>query len=177
MALALGSLVHLEELRLPTGEGMAQAAKLFIAQLQKLPNLRILILLEILNDESILELARAAKNGYLKGLRQLDLKVNVSVTESGWRTCFQTADNMPELCKLDLGRMYTHQIKCHATTVKSFVQFVSRLPSLVTIVMHGWLLDADDLNMFNRMKDKHPQSKSLHIVWQWFLPGSPNIEQ
>ncbi|KAG8598490.1 hypothetical protein GDO81_002630 [Engystomops pustulosus] len=176
-AMALGSLCHLEKLVLPVGDGMAHAAKLIIKQLCNLPNLQFLKIMEILDDESIALLAEEAKNGTLKKLRELELLVNFNITESGWTTFFEEAEQMPELYLLDISRMYTQQIKSHATTVKSFVRLVSRLPSLVSVKMFGWLLDEDDLNMFNAMKQNHPQSKSLNIYRQWFLPFSPNIEQ
>ncbi|XP_072006266.1 baculoviral IAP repeat-containing protein 1-like [Engystomops pustulosus] len=175
--MALGSLCHLEKLVLPVGDGMAHAAKLVIKQLCNLPNLQFLNIMEILDDESIALLAEEAKNGTLKKLRELELLVNFNITESGWTTFFEEAEQMPELYLLDISRMYTQQIKSHATTVKSFVRLVSRLPSLVSVKMYGWLLDEDDLNMFNAMKQNHPQSKSLNIYRQWFLPFSPNIEQ
>ncbi|XP_056395617.1 baculoviral IAP repeat-containing protein 1b-like [Hyla sarda] len=175
-AIALGSLFYLEKLWLPVGVGMAHSAKLIIEQFQNLPNLRFLAMLEILDDDSIALLAKEAKYGNLKNLQRLDLQVNSNITESGWTTFFEQAKDLPELKHLDISRMYTQQIKSHATTVTSFVKFVSRLPSLVNLLMYGWLLDEDDLNMFNAMKENHPQSKSLTIYWQWVLPFSPTIE-
>ncbi|XP_075036661.1 baculoviral IAP repeat-containing protein 1-like [Mixophyes fleayi] len=173
---ALGSLVHLEKLWLPLGEGMTHAARLIIEQFQNLPNLQFLAMTGILDDESIVLLAEAAKGSYLKKLQQLELQVNAKMSESGWATFFERAENMQELNHLDISRLYTQQIKSHPSTVTSFVRFVSRLPSLVTILMYGWLLDQDDFNMFNTMKQNHPQSKSLSISWQWCLLSSPIIE-
>ncbi|KAM4049211.1 LOW QUALITY PROTEIN: baculoviral IAP repeat-containing protein 1-like [Anomaloglossus baeobatrachus] len=174
---ALGSLIHLEKLWLPVGEGMAHAAKPIIQQFRYLPNLQSLVILEILDDESIALLAEEAKYGNLKKIQRLELPGNSNITESGWTTFFDQAKDMAELNHLDISRMYTEQIKSHATTVTSFVRFVSRLPSLVRLIMYGWLLDKDDLDMFNAMKVNHPQSKSLNIYWQWILPFSPNIKQ
>lgn len=85
--------------------------------------------------------------------------------------------NMPSLKELNINRMYTHQIKSQASTVTSFVQCVSRLPSLVTVQMWGWLLDEEDFKMFNTMKEQHPQSKSLKLCWQWSLPFSPILQE
>ncbi|XP_063819961.1 baculoviral IAP repeat-containing protein 1-like [Pseudophryne corroboree] len=175
-AAALGSLTHLEKLWLPVGEGMAHAAKLIVEQFQNLPNLQFLTMMEILDDESIVLLAEAAKNSFLTKLQQLELQMNSEISESGWTTFFERAGNMPELNRLDISRLYTQSIKSHATTVTSFVQLVSRLPSLVTINMLGWLLDEDDFNMFNAMKENHPQSNRLTIAWQWYLLNSPIIE-
>ncbi|XP_075127045.1 baculoviral IAP repeat-containing protein 1 [Leptodactylus fuscus] len=175
-AVALGSLSHLELLRLPVGDGMAHAAKLIINQLQNLPNLKFLNMMEILDDESIALLAQEAKSGNLKKIQQLELQINFNITESGWTMFFEQAGHMPELNLLNISRMYTQQIMSHATTVTAFVRLVSRLPSLVLIIMYGWLLDEDDLDMFNAMKENHPQSKRLNIFWQWVLPFSPTIE-
>ncbi|CAI9608806.1 unnamed protein product, partial [Staurois parvus] len=155
---------------------MTHAAKCIIEQFQNLGNLQLLAMKEILDDESVALLADATRNGYLKKLQKLELQVNSNITESGWRTFFERSDHMPELGNLNITRMYTQQIKSHATTVTSFVRFVSRLPRLVTIQMFGWLLDKDDLNMFNTMKKSHPQGKRLNLVWQWVLPFSPIIE-
>ncbi|CAH2296880.1 baculoviral IAP repeat-containing 1-like [Pelobates cultripes] len=177
LAVALGSLVHLENLRLPKGEGMVNAAILFIQQLQNLHNLQFLSMTEILNDESIEHLGESARAGHLRRICHLMLEINDRITESGWMTFFQIADNMSQLSHLDISRVYNQQIKCHATTVTSFVRFVSRLPSLVKLSMLGWLLDEEDMKMFNAMKDNHPQSNSLYIHNKWILPFYPNIEE
>ncbi|KAM9330964.1 baculoviral IAP repeat-containing protein 1e-like [Gastrophryne carolinensis] len=176
LALSLGSLIHLDRLWLPQGPGVAAAANLIIEQFHNLPKLSFLSMVDILDDESIALLADTAAKGYLIRLQSLELPANANITESGWTSFFERAGNMPVLSHLEMGRLYTQQIKCHATTVTAFVRFVSRLPSLVKIHMLGWLLDQDDLNMFNAMKENHPQAKSLHIFWQWLLPFSPNIE-
>ncbi|XP_073440140.1 baculoviral IAP repeat-containing protein 1-like [Dendrobates tinctorius] len=131
----------------------------------------------LLQDGDLALLGEEAKFGNLKKIQQLELQANSNITESGWTTFFDQSKDMAELNHLDISRMYTEQIKSHATTVTSFVRFVSRLPSLVNIIMYGWLLDKDDLDMFNAMKLNHPQSKSLNIYWQWILPFSPNIKQ
>ncbi|XP_071995010.1 baculoviral IAP repeat-containing protein 1-like isoform X2 [Engystomops pustulosus] len=173
-AMALGSLCLLEKLLLPAGDGMAHSVKLVIKQLQNVPNLKFLNIVEILDDESI-ALLEEAKYGNLKKLQRLEMLNNSKVTESGWETFFEEAKHMPELnyLNIDLGNS---EIKCRPTTVTSFVRFVSRLPSLVRIIMFGWLLDKDDLDMFNAMKEKHPQSKSLWIQSIKMLPFPPTIE-
>ncbi|XP_040197475.1 baculoviral IAP repeat-containing protein 1b-like isoform X2 [Rana temporaria] len=176
LAVALGSLIHLEKLYLPKGQGMTYAAKYFIEQFRNLDNLQFLAMKEILDDESIALLADITRNGYLTKLQQLELQINTNVTESGWRTFFERSGHMPKLSHLDISRMYTQHIKSNALTVIAFVRFVSRQPHLLTIMMYGWLLDKDDLNMFNTMKESHPQAKSLLIAWQWYLPFSPTIE-
>lgn len=117
--------------------------------------------------------AKVANCGGFQKLENLSLSVNHSVTETGWRNFFKTLNNMPALKKLDISRLFTHQIKASAPTVTAFVQCVSRLPGLVTIQMLGWLLDAEDLQMFDIMKEQHPQSRSLKLSWQWILPVSP----
>ncbi|XP_063769697.1 baculoviral IAP repeat-containing protein 1-like [Pseudophryne corroboree] len=176
-ATALGFLTHLEKLWLPVGEGMAHAARLIIEQFQHLPNLQFLKMTQILDDESIALLGEMAREGCLKRICNLELNSNDNVSESGWTTFFETAGNMPELNLLNIIRFYTNSINSHATTVTAFVRFVSRLPSLTTIWLLGWLLDKDDLNMFNTMKENHPQSKSLEIIWQMPLPFEANIEK
>ncbi|XP_063309850.1 baculoviral IAP repeat-containing protein 1-like [Pelobates fuscus] len=177
LAVALGSLVHLEKLLLPKGEGMVDAAILFIQQLQNLHNLQFLSMTEILNDESIEHLGESAQAGHLTRICHLMLEINHRITESGWKAFFQAADNMSQLSHLDISRVYNQQIKCHATTVTSFVRFVSRLPSLVKLSMLGWLLDEEDMKMLNAMKDNHPQSNSLYIHYKWILPLYPNMEE
>ncbi|KAG8598491.1 hypothetical protein GDO81_002631 [Engystomops pustulosus] len=101
---------------------------------------------------------------------------HVNVTESGWTKFFDEAKHMPELNYLNIPRGIAKEIKCHPTTMISFVRFVSRLPSLVKIVMTGWLFDKVDLDVFNAMKDKHPQSKNLCVDWKQILPTPPIIE-
>ncbi|XP_069819636.1 baculoviral IAP repeat-containing protein 1-like [Dendropsophus ebraccatus] len=175
-AVSLGSLIHLEKLWLPVGEGMAPAAKLIIEQFQDLPNLQFLAMKEILDDKSIAVLGKVASNGFLKRLCHLELQSNFSITESGWMTFFETAADMPELNILNIMRIGSESIKSLATTVTAFVRFVYRMPGLTTIWMQGWQLDKDDISMFNSMKEKHPQSKSLEILWQIPLHFTPNIE-
>ncbi|XP_067425036.1 baculoviral IAP repeat-containing protein 1 [Emydura macquarii macquarii] len=176
-ASALGFLVNLEELILPIGAGISHTAKLIVQQCPHLPYLRHFSFTQSLNDDSLLEIAKVATNGGFQKLESLSLSANHNVTEAGWRNFFQTLANMPNLSELNINRLYTHQIKSHATTVKSFVQCVSVLPSLVTIQMWGWLLDEEDLKMFNVMKEQHPQSKSLRLWRQWMLPFSPIVQE
>ncbi|XP_044147662.1 baculoviral IAP repeat-containing protein 1-like [Bufo gargarizans] len=175
-AVSLGSLIHMEKLWLPVGEGMARAAELIIEQFRFLPNLHFLSMKEILDDASIALLGKAARKGFLKRLHSLELHSNDRVTESGWATFFETAADMPELNVFHIARMHSQPIKCQATTVTSFVRFVSRMPGLITIWMMGWQLDKDDLSMFDNMKKTHPQSKSLELNWQIPLHLTPNIE-
>ncbi|XP_078531419.1 baculoviral IAP repeat-containing protein 1-like [Lissotriton helveticus] len=177
-AMSLASLVELEELLLPGGTGIAEAATTIVQQLQHVKNLKMLRFPSTsLDDSSLLELAMAAKKGFLQKTNILELRTIHAITEAGWRSFFETLDNMPALSELALSRLYTHQFKCHATTVKSFVQCVARLPSMTIIHMAGWLLDEDDRNMFNAMKEKHPQSKNLRLFWQWSLPFSPIVQE
>nr|XP_033784849.1 baculoviral IAP repeat-containing protein 1-like [Geotrypetes seraphini] len=177
IATALGSLVHLEELELPKGTGTLHAAKSIIHQFPHLPHLKFLTFNNSLDDDSILELAKAAKDGYLQNLQNLRLEICNDVTESGWRNFFKTLDNLPNLAELKVNKLYTHQIKCHATTVTAFAQCVSKMPSLVLICMYGWLLDDDDLEMFNNMKQQHPNSESLLIARQWISPFPPTLQE
>nr|XP_033784687.1 baculoviral IAP repeat-containing protein 1 isoform X2 [Geotrypetes seraphini] len=175
-ACSLASLVHLEKLSLPEGPGVVQASTSIVHQFQHLHSIQMLSFgNNSLDDNSLLELAIAAKDGQLQTLQKLEIIAHHDITESGWRNFFRMLDNLPNLSTLNIMRLYTQQIKCHATTVMSFVQCVSRLPSLMTVFMQGWLLDEEDLKMFNAMKEKHPQSKSLHLHWQWLLPFSPTI--
>ncbi|XP_063175380.1 baculoviral IAP repeat-containing protein 1 [Chroicocephalus ridibundus] len=172
----LGVLLNLEELILPAGKGIKSAGKLIVQQCLHLLHLRRFSFTRCLDDGSLLEIAKVANSGGFQKLEQLSLSVNHDVTETGWRNFFKTLNNMPALKELDISRMFTHQIKASASTVTAFVQCVSRLPDLVTIVMLGWLLDAEDLKMFDIMKEQHPQSRSLKLSWQWVLPLSPIIQ-
>ncbi|KAM6363203.1 baculoviral IAP repeat-containing protein 1 [Pluvialis apricaria] len=169
----LGALLNLEELILPVGKGIKSAAKLIVQQCPHLLHLRCFSFTRCLDDVSLLEIAKLANCGGFQKLEQLSLSVNHDVSETGWRNFFRTLNNMPALKELNISRIFTHQIKASAPTVTAFVQCVSRLPSLVTIVMIGWLLDAEDLKMFEIMKEQHPQSRSLKLSWQWVLPLSP----
>ncbi|XP_068116915.1 baculoviral IAP repeat-containing protein 1-like [Hyperolius riggenbachi] len=177
LAVAIGSLTLLEKLWLPIGKGMASAAMLIIQQLQNIPNLQLLSMNSIIDDESIALLGEATKSGYLERMQHLELGNNENITESGWTKFFKTAaGHMPELSYLSIYRMYTKHIKSHPITVTALVRFVSRLPRLVRLAMTGWLLDEEDLNMINTMKEKHPQAQRLNVEWQWYLPLSPTIE-
>ncbi|KAM6035550.1 baculoviral IAP repeat-containing protein 1 isoform 2-T3 [Theristicus caerulescens] len=172
----LGVLLNLEELILPAGKGIKSAAKLIVQQCLHLMHLRCFSFILCLGDDSLLEIAKVANGGGFQKLEKLSLSANHDVTETGWRNFFRTLDNMPALKELDISRMFTHQIKASAPTVTAFVQSVSRLPGLVIILMLGWLLDAEDLKMFDIMKKEHPQSRSLKLSWQWVLPLSPILQ-
>ncbi|XP_065512798.1 baculoviral IAP repeat-containing protein 1 [Caloenas nicobarica] len=169
----LGVLLNLEELIIPAGKGITSAGKLIVQQCLHLLHLRCFSFALHMDDDSLLEIAKVANCGGFQKLEKLSLSVNHSVTETGWRNFFRTLNNMPALQELDISRLFTHQIKASAPTVTAFVQCVSRLPGLVTIQMLGWLLDAQDLKMFDTMKEQHPQSRSLKLFWQWVLPFSP----
>ncbi|KAH0628050.1 hypothetical protein JD844_008720 [Phrynosoma platyrhinos] len=172
---ALASLENLEELVLPIGEGISHAAKLIVQQCSHFPNLRMLQFNESLSGEALLEIAKVAAGGGFQKLEILHLMVNHNIPEDFWRRFFETLPSLPKLHKVDFSRIFTHQIKCQAATVKAFVQCVSRLHSLKTISMIGWLFDEKDLQMFNVMKEQHPQSKNLNLTWRWVLPVSPVI--
>nr|XP_015194389.1 PREDICTED: baculoviral IAP repeat-containing protein 1a-like [Lepisosteus oculatus] len=174
-AQALESLVNLKELHLPLGNGMKAALPTVLEQLQHIRQLQVLTIGVILEDHSLYQLAKLSKESFLQSVQKLDLEINHGVTDAGWRDFFQTLDNLPHLKDLLVSRHYSKTLKPHASTVRAFVQCVSRLPSLMLIVMYGWLLDSEDLNMFNQMKRQHPQSQCLKLIWQWVLPFSPQI--
>ncbi|MBN3325076.1 BIR1B protein, partial [Atractosteus spatula] len=174
-AQALGSLVNLQELHLPLGNRMKAALPTVLEQLQHIRQLQVLTIGVILEDHSLYQLAKLSKESFLQSVQKLDLEINHGVTDAGWRDFFQTLDNLPHLKDLLVSRHYSQTLKPHASTVRAFVQCVSRLPSLMLIVMYGWLLDSEDLNMFNQMKRQHPQSQCLKLIWQWVLPFSPQI--
>ncbi|XP_016069405.1 PREDICTED: baculoviral IAP repeat-containing protein 1 [Miniopterus natalensis] len=176
-AYTLGSLTNLEELILPTGDGIQQVAKLIIQQCQHLRCLRVLSFFKTLNDESVMEIAKVAINGGFQKLENLNLSVNHKITEEGYRNFFQALDNLPKLQELTISRHFAECIRAQATTVKSLGQCMSRLPSLTTINMLSWLLDAEDITLLTSMKEKHPQSKHLSIHWKWLLPFSPIIQK
>ncbi|XP_069080442.1 baculoviral IAP repeat-containing protein 1-like [Pleurodeles waltl] len=177
-ATALVSLVQLEELILPEGSGILETATSIVQCFQHLKNLNVVSFSNTsLDEQSLLELAIAAQDGFLLKIQKLDLRGIHNITESGWHNFFLTLSNMPDLKHLNVSRAYTHQIKCHATTVKSFVQCIAKLPSLATIVMYGWLFDAEDVKMFNAMKEQHPQSSILSIYREWQLPVAPIVQQ
>ncbi|MBN3292701.1 BIRC1 protein, partial [Polypterus senegalus] len=173
----VGSLVYLEVLKFPQGAGMKSVSLSAIPQLQKLPNLKVLSMQICLDDSSIYELAKIAKEGNLQALQQLNLNVNHDITDSGWRSFFLNLDKMPHLADLIVSRMYTHNLKPSASTMLAFVQCASRLPSLLTINMCGWLLDTEDVQLFETMKQEHPQAKCLSLNWKWLEPIVPIIKE
>ncbi|XP_023585322.1 baculoviral IAP repeat-containing protein 1 isoform X2 [Trichechus manatus latirostris] len=173
----LGSLNNLEELFLPTGDGIYQVAKLIIQQCQQLRCLRVLSFSQTLSDDSVMEIAKVAINGGFQKLENLQLSINNKITEEGYRNFFQELDNLPNLQELDISRHFTECLKAQAPTVKSLSQCVSRLPSLIRLHMLSWLLDAEDITLLNAMKERHPQSKYLTFHWKWVLPFSPIIQK
>lgn len=62
IAYTLGSLNNLEELILPTGDGIHQVAKQIIQQCQHLQYLRVLSFFQTLNDDSIIEIGELPSN-------------------------------------------------------------------------------------------------------------------
>ncbi|XP_066232724.1 baculoviral IAP repeat-containing protein 1 isoform X1 [Saccopteryx leptura] len=176
-AYILGSLNNLEELILPTGDGIHQVAKLIIQQCQHLRCLRVLSFFKTLNDDSVMEVAKVAVNEGFQKLEDLDLSLNHKITEEGYRNFFQALDNLPNLQELTISRHFTECIKAQATTVKSLGQCLSRLPKLTRINMLSWLLDEEDITLLTSMKEKHPRSQRLIIHWKWVLPFSPIIQQ
>ncbi|KAM6106170.1 LOW QUALITY PROTEIN: baculoviral IAP repeat-containing protein 1 [Pterocles gutturalis] len=167
----LGILLKLGELILPGGKGIKSAGKQIAQQCLHLLQLRHFSFILYLNDDSLLEIAKV-QTVEIPELEKLSLSANCNVTETGWRNFFRT-HTMLALKELDISCMFTHQIKARVSTVTAFVHRVSRLPGLMTIVMMGWLLDTEDLKMFDIMKEQHPQSSSLKLAWQWVLPLSP----
>ncbi|XP_032966507.1 baculoviral IAP repeat-containing protein 1 isoform X1 [Rhinolophus ferrumequinum] len=176
-AYTLGSLNNLEELILPTGDGIHQVAKQIIQQCQHLQHLRVLSFFQTLNDDSIMEIAKVAINGGFQKLENLNLSINHKITEEGYRNFFQVLDNLPNLQELTISRHFTECIKAQATTIKSLSQCMLRLPSLIRLNMLSWLLDAEDITLLTSTKERHPQSKLLTVSWRWALPFSPIIQK
>ncbi|XP_063137340.1 NLR family, apoptosis inhibitory protein 6 isoform X2 [Rattus norvegicus] len=176
-AQALGSLRNLEELHLPTGDGIHQVAKPIVRRCLQLPCLRVLVFAETLDDDSVLEIAKGATSGGFQNLENLDLTLNHKITEEGYRNFFQALDNLPNLQNLDISRHIPECIQVQASTVKALGQCVSRLPSLTRLGMLSWLLDEEDMKVINDVKERHPQSKRLTVHWRWVVPFSPVIQK
>uniref|UniRef100_A0A8C6IEI3 Uncharacterized protein n=1 Tax=Mus spicilegus TaxID=10103 RepID=A0A8C6IEI3_MUSSI len=176
-AQALGSLRNLEELLVPTGDGIYQVAKLIVRQCLQLPCLRVLVFAETLDDDSVLEIAKGATRGGFQKLENLDLTLNHKITEEGYRNFFQVLDNLPNLKNLDISRHIPECVQIQAITVKALGQCVSRLPSLTRLGMLSWLLDEEDIKVINDVKERHPQSKRLTVHWRWVVPFSPVIQK
>ncbi|CAO2592795.1 Baculoviral IAP repeat-containing protein 1a [Lemmus lemmus] len=176
-AQALGSLRNLEELLLPTGDGIQQVARLIVRQCLQLQCLRVLAFHHTLDDDSVMEIAKGATSGGFQKLENLDLSMNHKITEEGYRNFFQTLDNLPNLQVLNICRSLPECIQVQATTVKALSQCVSRLPSLTRLQMLSWLLDEEDLRVINAVKERHPQSKHLIVFWKWIVPFSPVIQK
>ncbi|XP_028646059.1 baculoviral IAP repeat-containing protein 1e-like [Grammomys surdaster] len=174
-AQALGSLRNLEELLLPTGDGIHQVAKLIVQQCLQLPCLRVFAFHYVLDDDSVIEIARVATRGGFQKLESLDLSMNHKITEEGYKNFFQALDNLPNLKELNICRRISECIQVQATTVKALGQCVSRLPSLTRLGMLSWLLDEEDMKVINDVKERHPQSKRLLIFWKWIVPFSPVV--
>ncbi|XP_040584784.1 baculoviral IAP repeat-containing protein 1a [Mesocricetus auratus] len=176
-AQALGSLGNLEELLLPTGDGIQQVAKLIVQQCLQLPCLRVLAFTETLDDDSVMEIAKGATSGGFQKLETLDLSTNHKITEEGYRNFFQALDNLPNLQVLNMCRSIPERIQVQATTVKALSQCVSRLPSLTRLEILSWLLDEEDMKVINAVKARHPQSKRLMVSWKWIVPFSPVFQK
>ncbi|XP_052599396.1 baculoviral IAP repeat-containing protein 1b-like [Peromyscus californicus insignis] len=176
-AQALGSLRNLEELLLPTGDGIHQVAKLIVRQCLQLRCLRVLAFKETLDDDSVMEIAKGATSRGFQKLAKLDLSLNHKITEEGYRHFFQVLDNLPNLQVLNISRHLPESIQVQATTVKALSQCVSRLPSLTRLHMLSWLLDEEDMKVINAVKERHPQSKRLIVHWRWVVPFSPVIQK
>ncbi|KAK7802528.1 hypothetical protein U0070_027059 [Myodes glareolus] len=176
-AQALGSLRDLEELLLPTGDGIQQVARLIVRQCLQLQRLRVLVFHHTLDDDSVMEIAKGATSGGFQKLENLNLSMNHKITEEGYRNFFQTLDNLPNLKVLSICRSLPERIPVQATTVKALSQCVSRLPSLTRLEMLSWLLDKEDLRVINAVKERHPQSKCLTVFWKWIVPFSPVIQK
>ncbi|XP_076408314.1 baculoviral IAP repeat-containing protein 1a-like [Peromyscus maniculatus bairdii] len=176
-AQALGSLRNLEELLLPSGDGIHHVAKLIVWQCLQLRCLRVLAFKETLDDDSVMEIAKGATSGGFQKLENLDLSLNHKITEEGYRHFFQALDNLPNLQMLNISRHLPESIQVQATTVKALSQCVSRLPSLTILQMFSWLLDEEDMKVINAVKERHSQSKRLTVFWKWILPFSPVIQK
>ncbi|KAM6289428.1 LOW QUALITY PROTEIN: baculoviral IAP repeat-containing protein 1 [Aegotheles albertisi] len=160
----LGGVLNLEELVLPAGKGIKSAAKLLVQQCLHLLHLRCFSFTLCLDVDRLLEIANVANCEGFQKLERLSLLINHD-TETVRRNFFRTLDAMSALKELDISWMFTQQIKASASTVPAFVQ-CSQLPGLVTVTMMGWLPDAEDLKIFDIMKEQHPQSRSLKLSWQ-----------
>ncbi|XP_043932143.1 baculoviral IAP repeat-containing protein 1e-like [Protopterus annectens] len=174
---SLGALEFLEEVELPPGSGVACVVDTLLQQLQHLKYLQILALNENMNDRSLLQVAKASKDGKLSRIRSLHLICNTEVTDAGWHDFFQHLDNMYHLRELNISLLYMHPMKPHPSTIKALAQCILRLPHLLIVFMFAWLVDVADQKLLNDVKANHPQSKCINIFWQQPLPCLPVIEK
>ncbi|XP_056395499.1 baculoviral IAP repeat-containing protein 1-like isoform X2 [Hyla sarda] len=172
----LAYLEQLEEFTFPGGSAVKENISHFIQALQHMPNLRTLtIQCRLLNDSSLLELAKITADGHLRNLQKVDLSHNPDITQSGWRDFFLLLDNLPKLTDLNISRFISQYYITDPVTFIALTHCVSRLHSLNVLSMFGWLLDDKDIEMFDSMKMKHPQSKWFNLFWKWTLPFPPVV--
>ncbi|XP_069818939.1 baculoviral IAP repeat-containing protein 1-like [Dendropsophus ebraccatus] len=172
----LAYLEQLEEFTCPPGPAVKETVTCFIQALQHMTNLRNLsIQCKLLSDSSLLELAKITAEGHLSNLENLDLTNNPDITQSGWRDFFLLLDNLPKLTDLNISRCISQQHITDPGTFIALTHCVSRLHSLKVLSMLGWLLDDKDIEMFDSMKMKHPQSKWFQLFWKWTLPFPPIV--
>ncbi|XP_069606814.1 baculoviral IAP repeat-containing protein 1 [Ranitomeya imitator] len=173
-AKGLAYLEQLEEFTFPGGHGVRKTMAYFMEALQHMPNLvNLTIQCQLLTDSSLLELAKITADGHLRNLQYLDINNNPHITQSGWREFFLLMDNLPKLTDLNISRSLSHQQITDPVTFIAFTQCVSRLHSVNVLSMFGWLLDDKDIEMFDSMKMRHPQSKWINLYYKWALPFPP----
>ncbi|CAJ0931778.1 unnamed protein product, partial [Ranitomeya imitator] len=174
LAKGLAYLEQLEEFTFPGGHGVRKTMAYFMEALQHMPNLvNLTIQCQLLTDSSLLELAKITADGHLRNLQYLDINNNPHITQSGWREFFLLMDNLPKLTDLNISRSLSHQQITDPVTFIAFTQCVSRLHSVNVLSMFGWLLDDKDIEMFDSMKMRHPQSKWINLYYKWALPFPP----
>ncbi|XP_073440139.1 baculoviral IAP repeat-containing protein 1 [Dendrobates tinctorius] len=173
-AKGLAYLEQLEEFTFPGGHGVRETMAYFMEALHRMPNLvNLTIQCQLLTDSSLLELAKITADGHLRNLQNLDISNNPHITQSGWREFFLLLDNLPKLTDLNISRSLSHQQITDPVTFIAFTQCVSRLHSVNVLSMFGWLLDDKDIEMFDSMKMRHPQSKWINLYYKWALPFPP----
>lgn len=172
----LAYLEQLEELTFPGGSAVTETITYFIQALQRMPYLKNLtIQRKLLSDSSLLELAKITVDGHLRNLQNLDLSNNLNITQSGWREFFLLLKNLPKLTDLNISRDISHHYITDPVTFIALTHCVSRLHSLRVLSMFGWLLDDKDIEMFDSMKVKHPQSKWFKLFWKWTQSFPPVV--
>ncbi|XP_066543994.1 E3 ubiquitin-protein ligase XIAP isoform X3 [Amia ocellicauda] len=160
----LRELRNLEVLHLPHGKGTEAVVESLITACQTLQGLRSLRIHSCLNDENLVRIAKATLEGSFIKLRELLLDWNICTTDRGWWEFFNTLGSLKELEKLSVSMPLEHLLKPSSSTVIAFVRAISQLPRVRHIIVAGWLLDQMDLDMFNAMKKKHPQSQNMILT-------------
>ncbi|XP_069753821.1 leucine-rich repeat-containing protein 31-like isoform X5 [Narcine bancroftii] len=163
LADTLPNLTDLETLDLSWNKCLGGNLGVLFQMLENKTGLQVLKLCSCnLTGQDLATLVSLSSIGLLSSLKMLHLTYNNTVDDQSWVTFFQEINGLQELSELDIGLMPLSHRDC-SPWFTVLLSCLSRLPSLVELGMHHWVITASQCELLDAF-NKHSK-RSIHFTY------------